>query len=631
MKTLWNLRQKVPSDGRSYKEVAREIGVSPVTVRCMCNRGVTDPAAMRLYLDSSMSYLHDPMSMKGMADAVELLIRELFGTGERDFGSGQGLGCRIAIASDYDCDGIFSAYILKLSMELLGAEAHIFTPDRVAEGYGLNRRIVDDAFTAGCGLILTCDNGIAATDAITYAKERGMRVLVTDHHEPQEVLPPADVILDPKQKGDEYPFKGLCGAGVAYKLISALFKKVGDMEFPGNEVGGNVFPAPPSRSDMSELMQEMLAYVSIATVADVMELVDENRILVKHGLEKIERTTNPGLRALMREQGIEDATLNPGHIGFIIGPCFNAAGRLTTVRDSFDVLMAADYDTAETSAKRLKEINEVRKKMTDESVDEGIKMLLETFPGADDGDIDDIILIYLPGVHESIVGLVAGKIKERFNHPVVVFTDAHPIDGIEGDLIKGSGRSIPAYHMFDGINRCSDLMVRFGGHAMAAGLTIKKEDLDELRERLNSDSRLEKKDFIPVLTIDLAMPVSYASESIIAELESMGPFGNGNPRPVFAEKGFTIKAVRYMGENDRHVKLRVCNTEGVCIDAVAFSRGDEFRELMKDSIGTDDTAEIIRRVSGEYTIALAYQPEVNEYRDMRSIQMKINDWVIEHK
>ena len=405
MKTQWNLRQRGPSDGRSFRELADSLGVSPVTVRCMCNRGVTDEESMRRYLHPDTRELHEPMLMKNMPEAVELIRRML----SLKVNSHDGGVCRIGIASDYDCDGIFSAYVLKLGLEAQGAETYLFTPDRVTEGYGLNRRIVDDALQKECELLITCDNGIAALDGVRYAKEQGMRVLVTDHHEPQAELPDADVILDPKQEGETYPFTGLCGAGVAFKLLCALEGRI---------------------------VQELLPYVAIATVADVMEIIDENRIIVKYGLDGIEKTTHFGLRALLREQGIDGKKLGGGDIGFIIGPCFNSSGRISSVQDSFDVLLAHDEASAATAAARLKELNDERKRMTDESVEKGIQILLSRYPGASDGELDDVILLYLQGVHESVVGLIAGKIKERFNHPVVVFTDAHPVDGTDEELIK---------------------------------------------------------------------------------------------------------------------------------------------------------------------------------------------------
>ena len=599
------MRQE-PPDEKDYKEIAKELSVSPVTVRCMCNRGLTSVSDMEKYLTATLDDLYDPFLMKGIREAVDLLLsyknEASVGAGSTGGTSGEdgqaASAPLIAIASDYDCDGICSAKILELGLEHMGFETVIFTPDRVSEGYGLNRRIVDDAYKAGAGMIITCDNGIAAVDAVTYAKSLDIKVIVTDHHEPQEVIPPADVIVDPKQDGETYPFNGMCGAGVAYKLVGALC--------PGYET-------------------ELLEYAAIATVTDVMELVDENRILVRQGLLRLEKTKHIGLRALVKALRLEGQAIKASDIGFRLGPTLNASGRISSVRDAFALLSSPDANEADKMSAQLCSLNDERKAMTDEATSRAIGLLIQRFPDIDAGECDDVLVIYVPDVHESIVGLVAGKIKERFNHPAIAFTDASPGDDGE-ERIKGSGRSIRGYHMFDQLMKCKDLMVAFGGHEMAAGLTIAKSKLDELTSRLNSESGLSEEDFILKLNIDVPTPISYVTEGLITELEQMAPFGVANPRPLFAEKDLLIKNVRYLGNEHQHLKLTVTDGNGCVLEAMAFSRADEFDEYIIGRYGEKEL-DAVRRGVSDIRLALAYRPEINVWNDRRSIQLMIEQWM----
>ena len=617
MKTEWVLKQNPPDEG-DYKSIAKELNVSPVTVRCMCNRGITSSEAMRKYLSASLSDLYDPFLMKGMREAVELLISYRNG--------GAASPSIVAIASDYDCDGICSAMILKLGLERIGLETEIFTPDRATEGYGMNRRIVDDARASGAGLIITCDNGIATVDAVTYAKERGLRVIVTDHHEPQEVLPPADVIVDPKQEGETYPFSGLCGAGVAYKLIGALYETLSHVHGDGSATGeverdDNAYKQvklPPHAEC------DYLEYAAIATVADVMELVDENRILVRQGLLQLEKTEHIGLRALLRALRLEDIKLKGSDVGFRIGPTLNASGRIASVKEAFVLLQCEDESEADERADKLAALNAERQELTDRATEQAVDIVQNRFPAIDDGDCDDILVLYVPGVHESIVGLVAGKIKERFNHPVIAFTDAAPGDDGE-ERIKGSGRSIRGYHMFNGLMKCKDLTIAFGGHEMAAGLTIPKEKLEELTKRLNDDSELTEKDFILKINIDVPTPISYVNESLIDELERMAPFGVANPRPLFAEKDLMVKNVRYLGNSGQHLKLTVSNGKGGSKEAMSFSGAERFDEYIERVYGLEEL-DRIRRGKSEIRLALAYRPEINVWNDRRSVQLMVEDY-----
>ncbi|MEE3468720.1 MAG: DHH family phosphoesterase, partial [Eubacterium sp.] len=631
MKKVWKQRTG-PAD---YRKLGQELGVSPVVARCMRNRNKADldnlitVEQMSHYLNDTLADLHDPRLMKGAAEAVAMLkaIAGVPGaTGAQGAMAADAAetqepaatvgveapkpGATVAIASDYDCDGICSGLVLKMGLRAVGISAEIYTPDRMKEGYGLNRRIVDDAVADGHTVLMTCDNGIAAVDGVTYAKEKGMTVIVTDHHEPQEELPPADVIVDPKQDGETYPFTGLCGAGVAYKLMSYLFAEVCadgsaaavDGGAPGASVGAADGGAPgasagaadggaPGASagavdagasgagvgaaEMRRLLEhDLLELTAIATVADVMELIDENRILVRHGLLSLQHTSNAGLSSLLKKLRLADKPLDGTDIAFRIGPTMNVAGRIAQVSDTFALLEETDPIKADRMAEALVELNEKRKQMTEEGMEKALAYMREAYPNLDRDEMDDVLVIALTGVHESLAGLIAGRIKERFNHPTIVFTEALSaelditktasvddengtdegangatedtsvgavdaagcVDDANSQLLRGSGRSIAAYDMFEHLMACKDLTEKFGGHKMAAGLTIKKEHLDELRTRLNRDSGLCAEDFVPELLIDLEVPISYVSESLISDLDRMKPFGVANPKPIFAQR-----------------------------------------------------------------------------------------------
>ena len=580
MRERWILEtKKADFDG-----LARQLGVPPLVVRCMINRGVEGEADMESYLRGTMAELYDPLMMKDVDKTVHILLQ------------GREQGAKAAIASDFDCDGIFSGYLLWRAFERIGLDSRIFTPDRVQEGYGLNERIVDEALAEGRSILVTCDNGIAANAQTAYAKERGMTVIVTDHHEVQEELPPADAIVDPKQEGETYPFAGLCGAGVAYKLICALYDACG---IPEKE------------------KEELVEYVAIATVADVMELKDENRILVREGLRRMPDTGNCGLQALLKVQGLENRDITAGHIGFIIGPCFNAAGRIATVKDSFDLLMERDPERALERAEHLKKINEERKQMTEEGAEQAYQLVMAKCQAGKEQELPDILILLLPDTHESLVGIIAGRVKERYHHPVIVFTRT------EEGLVKGSGRSIEAYHMFQELMKCKDLMIRFGGHKMAAGMTLRESDLPELERRLNANSSLTGDDFCPVVHIDAAMPVGFVTEQLVWQLSRMEPFGVGNPRPVFAEQHFRILAGYRLGREKNVLKLRVQNEQGNTCDAMLFRGADEFDHFVIREWGERELRRMYEGRENHLDVAFTYYPSVNEYQGMRSIQIQV--------
>lgn len=576
MRERWILETKKAD----FNALSHELGVSPLVIRCMVNRGLEEKEEMRRYLYGTLEDLHEPLKMKGIAEAVELLQQA------------KEKGQKVGIASDFDCDGIFSAFILWKGFRQVGITSQIYTPDRIKEGYGLNERIVEEAKAAGVHLLVTCDNGIAANEAVAYAKEQGMAVIITDHHEVQEVLPSADVIVDPKQEGEKYPFCGLCGGGVAFKLICALYDACGEKDDEKNR---------------------LLEYVAIATVADVMELKDENRLFVKYGLQALEKTDNVGLQALLEVQGLTGRKLNGGHIGFILGPCFNAAGRIATVSASFDLLMETNYEKALEKAQNLKEINESRKAMTEEGTKQALEMLEER-------TWDDVIVLLLPDTHESLVGIIAGRVKEKTGHPVIVFTRT------EEGIVKGSGRSIEAYHMFHELLACKDLMIRFGGHKMAAGMTLREENLQELRKRLNDNSTLKEEDFYPVVNIDAAMPIGYATEKLIEEFERMEPFGVGNPKPLFAEQHFRVLRGQRLGKDKNVLKLHVQNRVGNRCDAMLFHGVEEFEQFIVENFGRGELARMYEGRENDIDVALTYFPTINEYGGNRTVQIQVSGY-----
>ena len=567
-----------------FNGIAQELNVSPLIARCMINRGLSDVDEMHTYLYGTLEDLHDPFLMKDMERAVRI-VQEA-----------RQNNVKIAIASDFDCDGIFSGYILLKGLTRLGFDCRIFTPDRVQEGYGLNERIVEEALEEERMLLITCDNGIAALKQVAYAKEKGMTVIVTDHHEVQEEMPIADAVLDPKQEGETYPFCGLCGGGVAFKFICALYER---LEIPEKE------------------KWELLEYVAIATVADVMGLQGENRLLVKYGLQALKKTKNIGLQSLMEVQGLGDRDLNAGHIGFVLGPCFNAAGRIANVEKSFDLLREEEEERAKRKAEELKDINEERKQMTEEGAREAFRMLEER---EKEEKLPAVLIVLLPDTHESLVGIIAGRLKEKYNHPVIVFTR------VEDGRIKGSGRSIESYHMFQKLMECHDLMERFGGHKMAAGMTLKEENLSELERRLNAKAGLEEKDFYKEIRIDAPMPIGYATEKLLSEFEKMEPFGVGNPKPVFAEQHFRIHKGQRLGKEQNVLKLRVENTQGNQCDALYFGHIEEFEKFVIKEWGQGELKRMYEGKENDLDIAFTYFPVVNEFRGIRTIQIQISSF-----
>ena len=576
----WVLLRK----GADYQAIGKKFHIAPRIACLIRNREVIGDEAIDQYLNGTIADLHDGMLMKGMDQAVDILMEKI-----RE-------GARIRVIGDYDIDGVNATYILLEALEGLRGEVDMDIPDRITDGYGLNRNLIDRAFDDGIDTIITCDNGIAANEEVDYAKKLGMTVIVTDHHEVQEQMPNADAILDPKRDDETYPFRGLCGAGVAFKLICALYD---------------------AQQVPAEAKDELLEYAGIATVADVMELQGENRILVKYGLKALSHTKNIGLRALLKVQELEDKQITAGHIGFILGPCFNAAGRIATVAESFSLLMEEDEEKALEKAERLKEINESRKQMTEDGAEEAYLKLEEKEAK---NKLPKVLIVLLPDTHESLVGIIAGRVKERYNRPTIVFTET------EDGLVKGSGRSIEVYDMFHELMACKDLMERFGGHKMAAGMTLHEKDLPELEKRLNENCVLTEEDFRPVVRIDAPMPIGYITETLLSEIEQMEPFGVGNPKPIFAEQHFRILSGRKFGVEGTVLKLQVQNDVGNRIGAVCFRRTEEFEQFVIAEWGEAELKRMYEGRENLLDIAFTYYPSVNEYNGRRELQIQIAGW-----
>ncbi len=562
---------------------AEALHITPLTARLLRNRDIMTIEEARAYLYGTMDDLADPYLMKDMDKGVRLIEQAV------------SEGARIGIVSDFDDDGIFAAQILYEGLLNIGSEAVIYTPDRVSEGYGLNQRIVDEAKKDGIKVLLTCDNGIAAIEEVAYAKSLGMTVIVTDHHEVQLTLPEADAVIDPKQKGCRYPFKGLCGAGVAFRMIQVLYSHYG-------------IPA--------EKEEELYEYAAIATVADVMELKGENRIIVKAGLERLRHTEKISLKAIMEVCSLEMQKVSAYHIGFVIGPCFNAVGRLRTAELAFDLLRTKDQVTAIELAREIHELNEERKKQTEEGYQFAVDELERS-----EAKNDRVILSYIEGVHESVVGIIAGRLKEKYYRPVIAFAKS-------GEYLKGSGRSIAGYHMLKELLPYGDLMERFGGHAMAAGLTIRPENLEELRKRLNEACTLTEKELTPVVHIDARVPLSYLSEAVIREYEALEPFGTGNPRPLFARAHFKIHQMRIIGKNRNVLRMVVSDEAGTRMEAMLFNEAEDFLKLMRETYGEAETEKALRGTPNALDCAFTYYPEINEYRGMKTLRITVQSYCV---
>lgn len=554
-----------------FNSIARKYHISPITARLIRNRDVVGDEAVDYYLNGTIADLYDGMLMRDMDKAVEILAEKI--AEEKP----------IRIIGDYDIDGVNATYILQEGLSGLGAHVDTDIPDRIKDGYGLNIDLIDRALGDGVDTIITCDNGIAASDEIAYGKKNGLTVIVTDHHEvpyvemngeKEYMLPRADAVVDPHRPDCEYPFKGLCGAAVAYKLIEALY---------------NVMQRDPE--DVDYLMEN----VAIATVGDVMDLTGENRIFVKQGLEMLKRTKNQGLKALIECTGIDTERLNTYHIGFVLGPCINASGRLDTAKRALELLNARTRREAVMLAEDLKALNDSRKEMTEKGVEEAVQMIEST--SLKD---DKVLVVYLPDCHESIAGIIAGRIKERYYRPAFVLTKAE-----EG--VKGSGRSIESYDMFAQMCRCRALFTKFGGHKLAAGLSLEEGNVERFRQTINALADLTEEDLQMKVSIDMLLPFPYITEQLIKELELLEPFGKGNTKPLFAEKNLRVISPRIFGKNRNVLKCRLEDASGNQMEAVYFG----------------DVEACLKAMEEKHVMSFTYYPSVNEYMGRRTLQLTI--------
>jgi single-stranded-DNA-specific exonuclease len=571
-----------------FNRIMQECGVSEVLARCLVNRGMEKPEEIDGFLHPSLEQLHDPFSLKDMGKACDLLQKKI-----KD-------GLRIRIIGDYDVDGVVSTYILLRTLTLAGARVDYDIPDRIKDGYGINIRMVEEAKEAGIDTLLTCDNGIVALEQILRAKEYGMTVIVTDHHnlleeDGQICLPDADAIINPKQSDCPYPYKGLCGAAITYKLTQAL---LADMDIRGKE----------------EYEEELLAYTAIATVCDVMELTDENRIIVRHGLSLLRRTRNKGLLALMEASQIDREQLNTFHLGFVIGPCLNASGRLNTAKKGLELLLADNEAIAASLAAEVRSLNDIRKDMTAENVEKAIQILEEgPLP------MDKVLVVYLKDCHESIAGIIAGRIRERYHRPAIVLTDS-------ADGIKGSARSIEQYNMIEELSKQRELLTKVGGHPMAAGLSLLPQNIEPLRQRLNDCAPLSEEMLVPKVTIDILLPLGFLSEALIEELKQLEPFGKGNEKPLFAEKDLKIKSVFVIGKNASGLRFLFENQYGKLLEAVYFGDVNAFFYYIGATYGSAEVQKLKTGRGTSVKLTITYFPKINEYNGFRNIQLMIQNY-----
>ena len=557
-----------------FNLIGRQFHIDPVIARLIRNRDVVGEEKIKEYLLGTIDTLPSPWLMKDMKKAVDILEKKIQQQ------------AKIRIIGDYDIDGVTSTYILLKGLTRIGANVDTYIPDRVADGYGIHEHLIDRAESDKIDTIVTCDNGIAACAEIQMAKEKGMTVIVTDHHEipyreengeRRVILPPADAILNPKQCDCLYPNKNLCGAVVAFKYITALYERF-DIQ--------------------KKELEDYYELVAIATVGDVMDLQGENRILVKEGLRRLPNTKNKGLQELIRANNLEDSKITAYHIGFVLGPCINASGRLDTAARSLALLNAPTKEEAAKLAGDLTALNQSRKALTEKGKEEAIQLIETT-----ELKNDRVLVVYLPECHESLAGIIAGRLREKYHKPAFVLTRGEK-------CAKGSGRSIESYSMYDELVKCADLMVQFGGHPMAAGLSIEEENIEKFREQLNQNCTLTEEDLRPKIVIDVAMPISYITKELVEQISLLEPFGKGNVKPIFAQKGLRVLDSNIIGKNKNVVKLKLLDPQGAIIEGIYFGEADDFMNFIRE----------------KDSISVTYYPEINRFRGRESLQIIIQNY-----
>ena len=568
-----NSKWMVYAKKADFKQIASEYGIDQVLARIIRNRDICGSKDIDMYLNGNLNDIHNPHSMKDADKFVDIITKKIEEHKP------------VRIIGDYDIDGICSIYILFCGLKAAGADVDYVVPHRINDGYGINEHLIDNAINEGIDTIVTCDNGIAAYNQVRYAKDNGITMIVTDHHDvPFEIkddkkvyiVPPADAVINPKQADCDYPFKLLCGAGVAYKLISLLYDRLG--------------------LDKKEL-EDYIEFMAIATVGDIVDLIDENRIVVKYGLKHIAHTKNTGLRALIEECQLDINNISSYHIGFVIGPCLNASGRLDTARQAIELMLCKDNEKAHNMAKELIALNNERKSMTEQETQKAIELVENT------GLLKDrVLVIYLKDCHESIAGIIAGRIKERYYRPTFVITNAE-------DGAKGSGRSIEGYNMYEEINKCKNVLTKYGGHPMAAGLSLAISDIDIFRKMLNDNAILTEEDLIPKMWIDVPMPVSYANIRLVNQLKLLEPFGKGNEKPVFADRNLYVKTASVIGKSKNVLRCQLETEDGTYVPAVQFGINN-----------IDDIPRAGMRIS------IIYYPDINTFNGIMSLQIIIKEW-----
>lgn len=587
MKERWFIKNRKAD----YKTMSLKYGISELMSKLIINRDIFEDEIIKSYVTPEFNKLHNPREMKDLELAVNILKEKII------------TNKKIRIIGDYDVDGIISVYMLYTALKKCNANVDYEIPDRIKDGYGINEKIIKEAKDDGIDTILTCDNGISAIDQIKYAKELGLTVIVTDHHDIPFVedennkkiflRSDADAILNPKQKDCNYKFKSLCGAGVAFKLIEVLYE-----EFNIDK----------------EECYKLIEFLAIATVCDVVDLIDENRIFVKKGLEKINNTTNLGLGELIRENEIQDKTISVYHLGFIIGPCINASGRLDNAKKGLRLLLADEEDEAVHLAKELVKLNAERKDMTMKGVEDAIEIIEGT-------EIinDKVLVVYLPHIHESLAGIIAGRIRERYNAPTLILTNGE-------EFAKGSGRSIEEYNMFEKLLECKELLEKFGGHPMAAGLSIKEENIDKLREKLNENSMLKDEDLIKKIKIDCVLPLDQINLRLIEDLEKLEPFGKGNEKALFGIKDVNVIKAQILGKNRNVLKLKLKSNSDKIFDGIYFGDIEEFEQTVCDKYNSEELSKLYDGIFNDVKLDFVFYPNINEYNGNVSIQIVIQNY-----
>ena len=570
------------------KAMSEKYKISQLLCKLMVNRDIIDENIINSYINPVYKYLHSPKTMKDVVIAVDIIKRKIQENK------------KIRIIGDYDVDGIISVFILYTALKKCGANVDYEIPDRIKDGYGINENIVKAAYDEGVDTIITCDNGISAIDQIQYAKDLGLTVIVTDHHDVPFIeedgvrtflSSQADAIINPKQIECEYKFKSICGAGVAFKLMEALYEEIG--------------------MDKEECYK-LIEFVAIATVCDVVDLIDENRIFVKNGLEMLNNSKNIGINALKKACGLEDKEITAYHLGFVIGPCLNASGRLDSAKKGLELLLMEDDEEAKNLAQEIVDLNDARKNMTKEGVDRAINIIDST-----DINNDKILVVYIPDIHESLAGIVAGRVKEQYNKPTIILTKSE-----EG--VKGSARSIEEYNMFEGLLACKELLDKFGGHPMAAGLSLQEDKVDELRIALNNKCELTDEDLTRKIMIDSSLPLEYLNLHLIEELNVLEPFGKGNSKPVFGVRDAKITKAMLLGKDKNVLKLKLLTNNNITIDAMIFNDLENFESKIIEKYGNEELDNLYNKSNNNIPMDFTFYPSINEWNGNKSIQIVVN-------